>query len=156
MAALSDFAENKLIDFLFRGQALGITGASAAAGTGPSTIYVALYTTAPTDSTAGTEVSGGSYARVAVTSSLANWAGTQGAGTTTASTGTSGTTSNNNAITFPSPTANWGVIVAAGLLDAATGGNLLAYGALTANKTVNNGDAAPSFPAGSLTFQLDN
>lgn len=156
MAALSDFAENKIIDFLFRGQALGITGASAAAGTGPTNIYVALYTANPTDSTAGTEVTGGSYARVTVASSLANWAGTQGAGTTTASSGTTGTTSNNNAITFPAPTANWGVVTGAALLDASSGGNILAYGALTVNKTVNNGDAAPSFPAGSLTFQLDN
>lgn len=156
MAALSDFAENKIIDFLFRGQALGITGASAAAGTGPTNIYVALYTANPSDSTAGTEVTGGSYARVTVASSLANWAGTQGTGTTTASSGTTGTTSNNNAITFPAPTANWGVITGAALLDASSGGNILAYGALTVNKTVNNGDAAPSFPAGSLTFQLDN
>lgn len=156
MASLSDFAENKLIDFLFRGQALGITGATAGAGTGPATIYVALYTANPTDSTAGTEVSGGSYARVAVASSLANWAGTQGAGTTTVSTGSSGTTSNNNAITFPAPTANWGVITGAALCDSSSGGNILAFGALTVNKTVNNGDAAPSFPAGSLTFQIDN
>jgi hypothetical protein len=156
MAALSNFLENKLIDFLFRGQALGITGASAASGTGPTTIYVALYTSSPTDAGGGTEVTGGSYARVAVTSSLANWAGTQSAGSTTASSGTSGTTSNNNAITFPAPTANWGTVVAAALLDASTGGNILAYGALTNNKTINNGDAAPSYPAGALTFQLDN
>lgn len=155
MASLTNFAENKLIDFLFRAQALGITGASAGAGTGPSTIYVALYTANPTDSTAGTEVSGGSYARVAVTSSLANWAGTQGAGTTTVSSGTSGTTSNNVAITFPKATAPWGTITGAGLLDAATGGNLLAFGALTTSKDVTTDDT-PSYPAGTLTFQIDN
>lgn len=156
MAAWSDFAENKLIDFLFRGQALGITGASAAAGSGPATLYVALFTASPADAGGGTEVSGGAYARVAVTSSLANWAGTQGAGTTAASSGTSGTTSNNNPITFPSPTANWGSVVAVGIYDAATGGNLIAWGALTASKTVNNGDAAPTFTAGALQFQVDN
>lgn len=156
MAAMSDTLENKLIDFIFRAQALGITGATAAAGTGPATLYVALYTANPTDSTAGTEVSGGSYARVAVTSSLANWAGTQGAGTTAVSSGTSGTTSNNAAITFPAPTANWGVITGVGLLDASTAGNLLFFGALTTNKTVNNGDPAPSFAISALTVQLDN
>jgi hypothetical protein len=156
MAAFSDFAENKLIDWLLRAQAIGITGASAAAGTGPTTVYVALYTTTPSDAGGGVEVSGGSYARVAVTSSLANWAGTQGAGTTVASTGTSGTTSNNNVITFPAPTANWGTIVAAGIFDATTAGNLLIWGALTTNKTVNNGDPAPTFPAASLSFQIDN
>lgn len=156
MAAWSDFAENKLVDWFFRGQAIGITGATAAAGTGPATLHVALLTAAPSDTGGGTEVTGGSYARVAVTSSLANWAGTQGAGTTTASSGSSGTTSNNNAITFPAPTANWGVVTHAAVYDAASGGNLLFYSALAQSKTINNGDAAPSFPAGSLTFQIDN
>lgn len=156
MAALTDTMENKLIDFLFRAQALGITGATAAAGTGPATLYISLFTANPTDSTAGTEVTGGSYARVAVTSSLANWAGTQSAGSTTASSGTGGTTSNNGAITFPVPSANWGTITGVGVHDAATVGNLLAFSALTVNKTVNNGDAAPSFAAGALTFQIDN
>ena len=156
MAAMSDFMENKLIDWLFRAQAIGITGASAAAGTGPSTLYVGLFTANPTDSGGGTEVSGGSYARVSVTSSLANWAGTQAAASTTASTGTSGTTSNNNAITFPAPTGNWGTVTGVGIFDASSGGNLLIWSALTTNKTVNNGDAAPSFAAAALTFQIDN
>ena len=156
MAAMTDFLENKLIDWLMRAQAIGITGASAGAGSGPSTLYVALYTTTPTDSSAGTEVSGGSYARVSVTSSLANWAGTQSAASTTASSGTGGTTSNNNVITFPTPSANWGTINGFGLCDASSAGNLLIYAALTTPKTVNNGDAAPSFAAGALTFQDDN
>lgn len=156
MSAFSDFAENKLIDWFFRAQAIGISGATAGAGTGPATLYVALLTAAPSDTGGGTEVSGGSYARVAVTSSLANWAGTQGAGTTVASSGTSGTTSNNNSITFPAPTANWGSITHAAVYDASSGGNLIAHGALGTAKTVNNGDPAPSFAAGALTFQLDN
>lgn len=156
MAALTDFMENKLVDFLFRGQALGITGASAAAGTGPTSLYIGLFTTNPTDSTAGTEVTGGSYARVTVSSALANWAGTQSAGSTTASSGTGGTTSNNGVITFPAPTANWGVVTGWGIFDATTAGNLLIYSALTTSKTINNGDAAPSFAAGAATFQIDN
>jgi hypothetical protein len=146
MAALSDYLENKLIDWLLRGQSF----------TPPATVYIGLLTTNPTDSSAGTEVSGGSYARVAVTSALANWAGTQSAGSTTASSGTGGTTSNNGAITFPSPTGNWGAITGFGIYDASTAGNLLAYAALTTGKTVNNGDAAPSFAAAALTFQIDN
>lgn len=147
MGALTNYLENKLIDQIFRGQAY----------TFPSILYFALFTTAPTDSTGGTEVSGGAYARVGVTASLANFAGTQSAGSTTASSGTSGTTSNNNAITFPSPSgANWGVITSVGILDASSSGNLMAYGALAINKTVNDGDAAPSFAAGALTFQIDN
>lgn len=150
MSAASDFFENKLIDFLLRGQALGITDGSAAAGTGPTNVYVALYTANPTDAGGGTQVSGGSYARVTVASSLANWAGTQGAGTTTASSGTGGVTSNNITITFPAPTADWGIITGFGLFDAPTAGNLLIWAPLTQNKTVNNGDAAPAFPPGTL------
>lgn len=156
MGSKSDFLENKLIDWFFRAQAIGITGASAAAGTGPATLYVGLLTAAPSDSAAGTEVSGGSYARVAVTSGLSAWAGTQSAGSTTASTGTGGTTSNNAAITFPAPTANWGVVTHFAIYDAATAGNLLYWAALTTSKTINNGDAAPSFAAGALTVQEDN
>ena len=157
MAAFTDFAENKIIDWLFRGQAIGITGASAAAGTGPTNLYVGLFTTNPTDSTAGTEVSGGAYARVTVASTLANWAGTQAAASTVASSGNTGTTSNNGAITFPAPSgANWGVITGFGIFDASTGGNLLVYGALSTSKTVNQNDAAPSFAAAALTFQIDN
>lgn len=146
MAAMSDYLENKLIDALLRAQAF----------TMPATVYVALFTTNENDANSGAvEVSGGSYARVAVTSSLANWAGTQAAASTTASTGTSGTTSNNNTITFPAPTANWGTITGFALFDASTAGNLLIYGALTTSKTVNNGDAAPVFAAAALSFQID-
>lgn len=146
MAALADYLENKLIDWLMRAQVFSP----------PATHYVGLLTAAPTDTGGGIEVSGGSYARVAITSSLANWAGTQAAGSTTASSGTSGTTSNNSAITFPAPTANWGTVVAFGIFDAASAGNLLIYSPLTVNKTINNGDAAPSFAAGALTIQIDN
>lgn len=146
MAAMTDYLENKLIDQMFRAQAY----------TFPSTLYVGLLTAAPSDSTAGTEVSGGSYARVAVTNSLANWAGTQSAGSTAASSGTSGTTSNNNAITFPAPTANWGSVSHFAIYDASSAGNMLIWAPLTSAKTINNGDAAPSFAAAALTFQIDN
>lgn len=146
MASHSDYLENKLIDWLLRGQAF----------TPPATTYVALFTATPSDTGGGTEVTGGSYARVAVTSSLANWAGTQAAASTVASTGTSGTTSNNAVLTFPAPTANWGTITSIGIFDASTAGNLLFYSALTTSKTVNSGDAAPTFPAAALTIQIDN
>lgn len=143
--ALSDYLENKLIDHVFRGQAY----------TAPATIYVALYTSACSDAAGGTEVTGGSYARAAVTSSLANWAGTQAAASTTASTGTSGTTSNNGVITFSTPTAGWGAVTHVGLVDALTGGNLLICTALTTGKTINTGDTV-TFPAASLTTTIDN
>lgn len=161
MAALSDRFENMLIDWIFRAQAPGnatngLTGASATAASGPATLYVSLFTATPSDTGGGTEATGGSYARVAITSSLANWAGTQAAASTVASSGTSGTTSNNGPVTFPAPTANWGSIVAFGIHDALTGGNLVIWGALTTAKTVNNGDAAPAFAAAALSVQIDN
>lgn len=139
--AMTDYLENKIIDWLFRGQSYSP----------PATIYVGLLTGACSDSSGGTEVSGGSYARVGVSSSLANWAGTQSASSTSASSGTGGQTSNNAAISFPSPTANWGTITHFALYDASTSGNMLICKDLTASKTVNNGDAAPSFSAGALT-----
>lgn len=146
MAAWTDFAENKIIDAVFRGQALSA----------PATLYFALATSADSDSAGGTEVSGGSYARVAVTASLANCAGTQAAGSTAASSGTSGTTSNNIQISFPAPTANWGLITHMSVYDAPTGGNRWCHAPLTTSKTVNNGDAAPNFPIAAWTFQVDN
>lgn len=160
MAAMTDFMENKLIDWFFRGQAIGITGASAGAGSGPTALFVGLYTTVPVDAgTGGVEVSGGSYARVSITSGpgATGWSGTTSVGqTTTPSAGNTGTTSNNGVVTFPAPTANWGTITGFGIFDAVSGGNLLIFGTLTANKTVNNGDAAPSFAANALSFQIDN
>lgn len=121
--------------------------------------YVALFTVAPSDAGGGTEVSGGSYARVAVNATLANWSGTQSAGSTTASTGTGGETSNNNAVTFPTPTADWGTIgapiVAIGLFDQLTGGNLIRWATLDNARVVLNGDPAPLFPAGSIKPSVD-
>lgn len=145
MAAMTDYLENKLIDQLFRGQAY----------TFPTTLYVGLLTAAPSDTGGGTEVSGGAYARVGVASSLANWAGTQGATTTVASSGATGTTSNNGAVTFPTPSASWGTVTHVGIYDALSGGNLLIYAAVGTSKLVNNGDPV-DFPVSQLSFQIDN
>jgi hypothetical protein len=118
-------------------------------------LYFGLLTANPTDAGGGTEVSGGSYARVAVNATLANFAGTQSAGSTTASSGTGGVTSNNAAITFPAPTANWGSCTGLGIYDSPTTGNLLWWVGLTVAKTVNNGDAAPNFPIAAFTLTED-
>lgn len=146
MAAMTNYLENKIVDWLFRAQAYSPV----------ATQYIGLFTAAPSDTGGGTEVSGGSYARVAVTSGLTQWAGTQAAASTTASSGTGGTTSNNAAITFPAPTANWGTVTHVGIFDASSAGNLLFFAAQTPNKTINNGDAAPSFAISALTCQIDN
>jgi hypothetical protein len=140
MSAMSNYLENKLVDQLFRGQTAPTT----------STLYVALFSAAPNDAGGGTEITGNNYSRVSVTSSLANWAGTQSTGSTTASSGTGGATSNNAAITFPTPSATWGTVTHFGIFDAASSGNLLFHGALSISKTINQGDTV-SFPAGSLS-----
>ena len=145
MAAMSDYLENKIVDWLFRGQTYTV----------PTGLYVGLFTTAPLDAGGGTEVSGSGYARVNLAPSLSNWAGTQAAASTVASTGTSGTTSNNSTITFPTPTASWGLVTSFGIFDALTAGNLLFYGGLTIQKTINQGDTV-TFPAASLSIQIDN
>ncbi len=131
MSAMSDYLEQMIGNLLFRTQAAWK----------PSGIYVALFTAAPSDSGGGTEVSGGSYARVQVTQTDANW---------NAPTGGNGLFDNANAITFPSPTAGWGQVTHWGIFDASSGGNLLLWGALTTAKTVNTGDPAPSFATGAL------
>lgn len=140
MSQMSDYLENKLIDHVFRNTAYSV----------PTTVYIGLFTVTPSDTGGGTEVSGGNYARVQVGPSTTAWNGTHG-NTTGASSGTGGQTSNAATITFPAPSASWGSIVAIGIFDASTGGNLLLWGPLTTAKTVNNGDPAPTFPATTLT-----
>lgn len=147
MTIMSDYLENKLVDHLFRGVSFSA----------PTALYMALLTATPSDTGGGTEVTGGSYARVSLAPTTTNWAATNAAASTTnPSSGTSGTTSNNSVITFPAPTASWGVVTHMAIYDASTSGNLMFYVALTTPKTINNGDAAPSFAAAALSIQLDN
>lgn len=129
----SDYLENEILDHVLGGGDY----------TRPGTVYIALYTAAPTDAGGGTEVTGGSYARVAVTNNATNWPAAS-----------SGSKQNGTAFTFPQATANWGTVVAFGILDAASGGNLLYWGDLTASKTVENGDTA-EFAVSGITITED-
>jgi len=142
-AQASDYLENLIVDHLFRTR----TWAK------PTAIYVALFTAAPSDSGGGTEVSGGSYARVALAPGDTNWAATQG-GTSGNSSGTGGQTSNAVAITFASPTASWGTVTHFGLFDAASGGNLWIWDALTTPQAITSGGAAAAFAAGALQITV--
>lgn len=144
--ALSDYAENAFVDHIFRGTAYSATT--------PANYYVALYTSACSDSAAGTEVTGGSYARVSIARSTSAWTGTHDT-TTGASSGSNGTVRNAAAVTFPPATADWGTVTHWGIVDALTGGNQITCSALTASRTITNGSTA-SFAAGALTVQLDN
>jgi hypothetical protein len=148
MAAMSNYLENKIIDHILRGTPYD---------TAPSTnVCIALFTTTPSDTGGGTEIpSSNNYTRANVAASLSGWTGTHG-GSGAVSSGTSGFANNASIISFNAPSGNWGVVQGFGMYDAFTGGNLLFYGALTVPKTINNGDAAPSFAANTLCIQIDN
>ncbi len=138
MAQKSTYLETTILNSVLRGAAF------PAWTTGSH--YVALFTAAPTDAGGGTEVTGGAYARVAVARATGTWA---------APSGTPSATSNAAAITFPNPTANWGTVTHAGIFDASTAGNLLAWTALGTSRNILNGDNAPSFAAGVITWSED-
>jgi hypothetical protein len=127
MAAMSNYLENALINATLRNTSY----------TTPSTVYVGLYTSDPTDANTGTEVTGGSYARKAATF------GAPSDGVSTIS----------SAIEFDQATANWGTVTHFGILDAATSGNLLYHGALTASKAIDTGDVF-KFATSALTVTL--
>lgn len=139
--ALTDYAENAIVDQMLRAQASPAF---------PATWYVALFTSACSDSAGGTEVTGNNYSRASVTAGLTQWAGTQSAGSTTASSGTGGQTSNNGTISFATPSGSWGTVSHWGLYDASSSGNLWVCAALTVSKTINSGDSV-SFAAAALT-----
>src|SRR5260221_13288960 len=113
----------------------------------PANTYVALFTTAPTSDagTGGTEVSGGAYARVAIASS--GWSAISGGATVAEQ------ISNSGVVTFATPSANWGTVVAIGLYEAVTSGNLLYFATIT-SQTINTGVVA-SFAIGALIVTAD-
>lgn len=115
----SDYLENKLLDHV-------LGGADYAR---PATVYLAAFTASPADSGGGTEVAGGSYARVAVTNDATRFPAAAG-----------GSKANGTAIAWPLATANWGTVVAIGVFDAAAAGNLLYWGDLTVSKAINTND----------------
>lgn len=123
---LSNYLEDKLIDHF-----LGTT-----TFTKPTSVYVALYTTAPNDAGGGTQVTGGSYAR-----QIATFAASSG-----------GATSNTGNIDFTNMPAC--TVVAIGIFDALTTGNLLLWGTLTTNKTVDAGDTL-RIATGDLDISID-
>jgi hypothetical protein len=147
---LTQYWMNKLIDAEQRNQSI----------TFPTTRWIALYSALPTRNTAGTEITTGAgytgYARVSMDPSLTNWSGTQGAGTTLASSGTDDEVSNNVAVEFSAAlAAAWPGIVGWGEFDAATAGNLLKFGSIVDSngdpitRSFSIGDPV-SFAAGTL------
>lgn len=126
MSDFSDYLENELLDHVFRNSAY----------TPPSNVYLALYTSLPSDAGGGTEVSGGDYARQAITFGAAS----------------GGAIANTGAVSFTASGANFGTIVGVGIHDAASSGNLLAWKAIT-SVTINDGDTL-TFPIGDIDVTL--
>lgn len=127
MAAFSNYLENALINGTLR----------ATTYTAPTTVYVGLFTSDPTDAGSGTEVSGNAYARQSATFA----APSNGAATTNAD------------VQFPQATGNWGTITHFAIFDALTTGNMMYHGALTSSKTIETGDVF-KIASGSLTVTL--
>lgn len=127
MAEMSNYLENALINATLRNTSY----------TSVATIYVALYTSDPTDADVGTEVSGGSYARTAVTFAAPS----------------NGVSLNSGDVTFPTCTAGWGTVTHIGLRDASTAGNLLYHTPLDASKTIDTGDVF-KISSGNLSVTL--
>ena len=136
--SFTDYLEDKILNHVFGGTAY----------TAPTTLYVGLHTSASSDAAAGTEVSGGAYARQTAAFTVSGTSPTEAA--TTA------------AIEFPVATSSWGSVTYAGVYDALTGGNLLAYAQLTdpadfltpLPKTIDAGDVF-RISAGNLKIRLD-
>lgn len=129
MAALSDHAENLLLNWLMTTDSV----------TRPTAWYVGLFTAAPNDAGGGTEISGDGYSRQSATWDTA--------------TGTGGTTANDSDISFTASGGNWGDVTHIGIFDASTDGNLIWHGAMTSSKTVNDGDTL-QFSTGNIDLTI--
>lgn len=113
MSAISDYLEARIINFWLRGTSY----------TPPAAVYLALFTTPTTDAGGGTEVTGGSYARQAVTFSAPG--------------ASDGLTTNTGVLTYPGMPAC--TVLAGGVFDALTGGNMLVHGLFSAARIVGVG-----------------
>jgi len=126
MSSASDYTENLALKFLL----------TTDTATRPTAWYIGLYTSATNDTSGGTEVSGGSYARTAVSFTV-----------------TTDTASNSATVTFPTASGNWGTVTHIAIADAITGGNRLFHGAVTTSKDISTGDTF-QITSGSLTITL--
>ena len=126
MSFSNDF-ETRVLNYVF----------TASSVTRPTAWHVALYTAAPSDTGGGTEVSGGGYTRKPVAFTVSG-----------------NTASNTASVEYPTATAGYGTVTHVGVFDASSGGNLIAYAALTTSKAIDTGDVF-RLPAGDLDITLD-
>lgn len=127
--SFSNYLETELLDHVFANNAY----------TSPTTVYVSLHTANPDEDASGTEVStsGTAYVRQA------------GSFTVSGNTATT-----DAAVEFATATDDYGTVTHVGIWDAESSGNMLAYAALTASKTISTGDVF-RIPTGDLDITLD-
>lgn len=114
MSEMSNYLENALVNAVLRNTSY----------TSPAVVYLALYTSDPTDADSGTEVSGNAYARQAITFGAPS----------------NGVSTNSAAIEFPQATGSWGTVTHVAIRDADTAGNMLFHTPLDASKAIATGD----------------
>ena len=131
MSAASDYLENKVLDHVLDNSAFSQPGG----------VYLALFT-------ADTGLEGNSPSAEISTSGTAY--GRQSVAFAAAS---SGSASTNATVTFSAATTNWGTVTHVAVMDAATSGNVLFYGAVTTSKTIETGDTF-QVSSGNLTVSL--
>lgn len=139
MSGFADYLEKKLLDLVFSSAAYSI----------PATLYCGLYTVTPNDDgTGGTEVTGGSYARVSITNNATNFPAASG--------GNPSIKSNGVSLTFPVATGSWGTVVGVGIFDASTSGNLLAWNSLVGVSYDYTATTADLFTAPGSSFSAND
>lgn len=134
MSAASNYLENEVLDH--------VLGEGLRDFTSPANLYIALFTADPGEASSySNEVTASyGYARTAVTFAAAS----------------SGSAATSATVTFPTASGgSWGTVTHIAIVDSPTraAGNQLFYGALTASKTVADGDTF-TIQSGQLTVSL--
>ena len=116
------------------GDAIGLRGSSVAGD-----LYIALYTTDPTDTDSGVEATYTNYARAAVVRSSGGW------------TVSGNQAQNAAAITYPTSGGVNNTITHVGIRTSLTGGDLLYHAALSSSVSIVSG-STPKFNANEITI----
>ncbi len=140
MTGLSNQLESDILEYIFR---------DASIFSKPGTIYIALLTGDPDDgdSIATYEPSGGSYSRPSIGTTNSTWTAVSG-----------GNTRSEVVVTFPTPTASWGVITHFAIMTHVTaqGGTYCLFtGEIAPSIDLTTGPwSAPIFLNGSISVTL--
>lgn len=129
---MSNYLSSALLNQVFRNQTY----------TKPTKVFIALYTSNPTAADTGQEVTGGGYSRQEVAFGAPTSENYQQYHPSTGQqvTVSKRTIKNSADIVMPTASADWGQVTHIGIRDAATGGNLLYFGALDTPRSILTND----------------